>query len=249
MSIRDLFPRYVDGPEGKSIAISVLYLLVRYFLLTGLLLILGSVTINEDGSASSILVIIGQLLIDLVVMFLIYRQYLSDALLTFQMEWKSCLKTIAIGVGIAAVVSGIICIFTGFPVPTGDLFLQFPTYYFAFGLVPGILVLVILMPVAFCCLFHATFFGGLCGQRPWLAYPLVAAVLLILHWLSDHALSGFPGVYLSMLPTHLCACWVYQKTNTIWSSIILVAAVNLLMVLTYMLLPQLALNALFSLIA
>ena len=50
-----------------------------------------------------------------------------------------------------------------------------------------------------------------------------------------------------MLPTHLLGCWVYQKTNTVWSSIILVAAVNLLMVLAYLLFPQLVLNTLMGL--
>lgn len=249
MSIRDLFPRYIDAPAGKSVALSVLYLLVRKYLLTGLLLILGTATISADGSVSSIAVIFVQLVIDLLVMILIYRHYLSESFQTFRMEWKSCLKTVAIGIGIAAVVSGIGCILTGLLVPTGDLFMQFPTYYFAFSPLTGILILVILTPVAFCCLFYATCFGSLCGERPWLAYPLVAVVLLALHLLSDHAFSGFPVVYLSMLPTHLCACWVYQKTNTIWSSIILVAAVNLLMVLLYMLFPQLAQNALLELLS
>jgi len=150
-------------------------------------------------------------------------------------------------VGIAVGINAVIFLCTGLLVPAGDLFLHFPTNVMAAIPLVNLIFLVVLAPVAFCCMFHVTFFGGLCGERPWLAYPLVALVLVALHYFGNHDFALFPSVCLCMLPTHLLGCWVYQKTNTVWSSIILVAAVNLLMVLAYLLFPQLALYTLIGL--
>ncbi len=247
MSLRDLFPRFVDGPALKSVLLSIFYLLVREFLLSGLLLIVGGAVATADDLVASMGSLILQAIIDLVVMFLIFREYLSESMQSLRLEWPTCFKTIAIGVGIAAGINAVIFLCTGLLVPAGDLFLHFPTNVMACVPLVNLIFLVVLAPVAFCCMFHATFFGGLCGERPWLAYPLVALVLVALHYFGNHDLALFPSVCLCMLPTHLLGCWVYQKTNTVWSSIILVAAVNLLMVLAYLLFPQLVLNTLMGL--
>ena len=249
MRLREIFPRYVDVPEGRPVLISIAYWFARLFLLPGLMgvLVLGFSPV-DGGFDPSLFILMGFILLDLVVMCLIYREFLKDSLSTFRSEWKSCLKSIAIGLGIVTAANIVLFLCYGNVFPVADLLAQFPAFYFALHPLLGIVSLVILAPVATCCLFHATFFSRLCGERPWLAYPLVALILGLLFWFSDRELVNFPRDYLAVLPTHLCACWVYQKTRTIWSGIILVAIANLLVVLLYALFPMLAARALFGLV-
>lgn len=89
---------------------------------------------------------------------------------------------------------------------------------------------VLLAPVTISCLYYASSFAPVCGNRPWLAYPAAAVALAIPR--ICNALTFWPFeeeliLYLVQLPVHFIACAAYQKTDTVWAPIAVHAIVNL----------------------
>lgn len=78
----------------------------------------------------------------------------------------------------------------------------------------------LLTPVTTACLFYATGFAPTANRKPWLAYLVVALVLLFpraCNAFNFDSLSIELILYLAQLPIHWAACWAYQKTDTIWA--------------------------------
>lgn len=98
---------------------------------------------------------------------------------------------------------------------------------------------VIFVPVTMCCLYYGVGFAPIAQNRPWLGY-LVMALLAAVPRLVGLGNTGYPlyqlVVYLWQLPWHLCACWAYQKADTIWAPIAMYAAVNLISSVSWILL-------------
>ena len=95
----------------------------------------------------------------------------------------------------------------------------------------GTVCTVLLAPVTISCLYYASGFAPVCGNYPWLAYPVVAVALAIPR--ICNALTFWPFeeeliLYLVQLPVHIIACAAYQKTDTVWAPIAVHAIVNLL---------------------
>lgn len=88
---------------------------------------------------------------------------------------------------------------------------------------------VLLAPVTISCLYYASSFAPVCGDHPWLAYPVVAIILAIPR--ICNALTFWPFseeliLYLTQLPVHFIACAAYHKTDTVWAPIAVHAIVN-----------------------
>ena len=106
---------------------------------------------------------------------------------------------------------------------TIDMLVGSPIYAF--------IVLTFLTPVVICCLFYSSIFAPLCNNRPGMAYLVMALVLFIPHlvdlvWHIDARI--VVTRYLLQPPLHLCACAIYQKTDSIWVPLCSLTLVNLL---------------------
>lgn len=103
----------------------------------------------------------------------------------------------------------------------------------------GTLCTVLLTPVTTACLFYATGFAPTANRKPWLAYLVVALVLLFpraCNAFNFDSLSIELILYLAQLPIHWAACWAYQKTDTVWAPIFTLSCANLLYCLAVILL-------------
>lgn len=74
-------------------------------------------------------------------------------------------------------------------------------------------------------------FAAPAQERPWMGYLVVAlitAIPMVLVYTSGAGdLADAAVRYFAMLPLHMCACWVYQRSDTIWGPIIFQALANL----------------------
>lgn len=107
-----------------------------------------------------------------------------------------------------------------------------PLYLLDLQPVFGIIVLSLFTPVSACALFYCLGFAPVCYKKPWLAYLCVAILTLIpavidLLWRREAALEM--NGYFVRLPIHLLTCWVYQKTDNVWTPIVSLAVTNLLL--------------------
>lgn len=88
----------------------------------------------------------------------------------------------------------------------------------------------VFVPLTMCCLYYGVGFAPAAEERPWLGY-LIVAVLAAVPRLFGLGNTGYPLyqliVYFLQLPWHLCACWAYQKADTIWAPICMYVLVNL----------------------
>jgi hypothetical protein len=97
--------------------------------------------------------------------------------------------------------------------------------------VVGTLVVTLVAPFAVACFYYISCFSFLCGERWWIAY-LVTALVQILprianvntFWPADYQ----TAIYIGQLPVHMLSCWAYQKTDNVWTPIILHAVMNLI---------------------
>lgn len=90
---------------------------------------------------------------------------------------------------------------------------------------------VIFAPVTEECLCRGLIFGPLCRKCPWLAYAVSSIVFALLHVLGAIGVSAPLDLILSFLmylPAGLALGFAYQRTRSIWASILLHAFINLL---------------------
>lgn len=87
----------------------------------------------------------------------------------------------------------------------------------------GSLTLILLAPFTVSCLLYVCVFASVCGKRPVLAYILIVLLPLLIRlsvafclWPLEEELM----IYILQVPIHLVACWAYQKTDTVWTPII-----------------------------
>ncbi len=103
----------------------------------------------------------------------------------------------------------------------------------------GTLTLAIFPPVTVACLLYLSVFAPLCDSKPVLAYLAVAAVsalpfLGLLIYGADILTELI--FFLSRLPIHLLACWLFKKTDTIFAPIAMHMCNNLIACLFYIVL-------------
>ncbi|MBQ5857960.1 MAG: hypothetical protein IIW51_02995 [Peptococcaceae bacterium] len=237
-----LFPRMYDCPESKQIAQGILYWFFYIMLLPFLFLfVLASGEISD-----SLMVGVNAVyfLINGVAVFGIFRQYLMDSFWNVRLYKSRFFQSVGLGllvffvveflvITIEAVLSGTV---NTIPLPAADAI--FGGYGFVLLYASPIfmgLCLLTIVPVTMSCLYYAVGFASPCQNKIWLGYlvaALVAAVPVILQITSgmmsiDEALL----YYIQMLPLHMCACWVYQRSDTVWGAIAFQSAANLLGIL------------------
>lgn len=92
----------------------------------------------------------------------------------------------------------------------------------------GSVVLVLMVPFSISCLYYACCFAPACNRWPRGAYLIISLALLIPRFMNFCPLSEELAIYFITLPVHLIACWSYQKTDTIWTPILIHGITNLI---------------------
>lgn len=242
--MKEWFPAMLDAPEGHTVGSSVLYWLMA-FLVLPLMLSLG--TINSRGQEYEIWMDIGYHVINFVCVLGLFFRYLRESFYTLRSNLKMVLGVSAIGAvliiviklfcGVVAAISGNISAMHaafGTLLTTENDVLFYATAVLEIQPLWGTLCLGILAPITVSCMLYATVFAPICTSRPWLAY-LITAVMLLLQRLAM-TISLFPlqeelAIFAVQLPVHMLACWTYQKTDTVWTPILLHVAVNMVIAL------------------
>ena len=72
-------------------------------------------------------------------------------------------------------------------------------------------------------------FGPFVRKCPWLGYLLSSGLFSFIHIMNSIGAQSVRDLllcFLQYVPLSLALCWVYQKTKSIWGSIVLHCAVN-----------------------
>lgn len=240
--MKKLFPMMLDAPETKSIVFSIPYWLFSFLILPDLL---SLSTILTRGQPYEIWLEIGYHLLNFVLVLFFFFTYLRDSFIILQVHTKEVLKT----AGFCAMIATF-CKLAGwnlaadsgnflyadaaagsFLTTESDL-LFFPTAVLYYQPLWGTLCLGLLTPITVSCLLYASVFAPICTSRPWLAYPVMAGSLLLIRL--SFAFCLWPikeelAIYLVQLPVHMIACWSYQKTDTVWTPILMHLFTNLVL--------------------
>ena len=234
LSLKKLFPIMLDEPEAHSIATGVAYWVLAFFLCPAFL---SLSTITTAHQPYYVWLEIGYHVLNFLVVFFTFFRYLKDAFFLVQVNTKQVLGT---AVSCAAVIIFIkLAIWIIAAMSKNALFAQVAVgsfltteadllYYSTAVLTEqplwGTLCLILLEPFIISCLFYATAFAPICTSRPLLAYLAVTVLFLLLNLVLAFCLWSLEvqlAIYLVQLPVHLIACWAYQKTDTVWTPILI----------------------------
>lgn len=98
---------------------------------------------------------------------------------------------------------------------------------------PMLLSIVVFAPITEECLCRGLIFGPICRRCPWLAYVVSAFVFSAIHVVGSIGVSPVWDIFLCFLiylPSGLALSFTYQRTRSIWGSIVLHGIMNLLSV-------------------
>ena len=238
--MQKLFPVMMDRPEKGSSFAALVYGIICFASFPFLILFFMQGLWDDPVIGSWCEIVYHGF--NLFVIGSLYRNYLSDTLFDAQINWKKIAKTVAI---CAAIILGLHASLWRLSMVGGDRLI-----YAVDGMLPtsemdilwlssamvinnplfGTLCMVFVTPFVISLIYYASAFAPICCERPWLAYPVTALVLALPR--VANAMTFFdPGpqidLYLIQLPVHMIACWAYQKTDNIWTPIVLHAVVNL----------------------
>lgn len=238
-----LFPKMRDCPEGKQIALGGVYWVVYQIVLPFMLLFLLAMFWGDSlmGDPPVVWGYGAFYLINLICVAIIFRSYLKDSFWTFRLDRKKVF--VSVGMGLAVLVLMEIpfilldlilkkwLVFFSLPIADPVFYFSPSLWFRTQPLVSGA-CLTILAPVAMCCLYYGVGFAAPAQQHPWLGYLIVALLAAIpvalMYTSGSYDLQDAAIRYFSILPFHLCACWVYQRSDTIWGPIVFQALANLL---------------------
>ena len=239
--MKKLFPTMLDTPSAQALAGGIPYWLFAYVFFPAIMMFSSGGIQNESYAPW---MEIGCHIINFVVIFLIFFAYMRDSFLTLQVSTREVLIPTAISIAIIMVLKVAIIVACMFfrseqhysaalgsvLISEGDL-LFYSTGVLGAQPLWGTLCFTVLTPITTACLLYASVFAPLCERRPWLAYLVMTAMLLLKHlamafclWPLEEELA----IFLVTLPVHLVACWSYQKADTVWAPILVHAVSNLL---------------------
>jgi hypothetical protein len=231
--MKNMLRQELEAPEKQYVITGAIYSVACFFSLPFLMLLFK--TGLENNLVALSWFDIAFHVLNFVVVFKLFREYLSDSLLTMQLNKDTFISVTAITVGVMVGIGifwHFLYLFTGIEmlwlagfgtIPmsemnlftlTGQLVCVNPVF--------GTLCMVALTPVTVSCLFYAIGFVPFYNIRPWLGYLVVCAAVAFPR--VCNALSGWIPeqqvvLYLAQLPVHLIACWSYKKTDTVCAPI------------------------------
>ena len=245
-----LFPSMFSKPEPSQI-ISLIPCWVWVFVLVPMFMPFVAEGLWEQWASSVWFEIVYHAINGVVVLFLI-GTYLKDEWYAVSADVGFYLKHVALAVGLIlgtellmlGLLYGLIgpyvwVILEAFPVVELAV-VHTPASTLMYEPVVGTIVMTVFSPICMCGLFYCLCFSPICYRRPWLAYlsiPVITFLPALVDMLWRWESAGLTlGAYLAGLPVHLLACWIYQKTDNVWTPLATVAATNLLLSLVVSLL-------------
>lgn len=240
--MKNLFPQMMEVPDARTLAGGIPYWVFAFFFFPAILTL---ATGSAQGEEYIVWIEIGYHIINFVVIILFFFPYLKDSFLILQINTKEVLCTAGLCAVIIVVLKVMILFlslycgnglysdaaFGSFHTSETDLLL-FSTVVVGSQPLWGTLCFVLLAPITTSCLLYASIFAPMCERKPWLAYLLMAFMCLIKHLLMSFCLWPIEqemAIFLVTLPVHLIACWSYQKTDTVWTPIVVHTLSNLTM--------------------
>lgn len=245
--MKKLFPPMYEHPEWTQVLVGGFYWIVYLFLLPALLNLVWMAISPTDLVYAWICV--AYYILNTLFVGWIFWSYLKDAFWEFRLNLKKCLASIGWGLLILAVLQIPLFLFgaqgdwtvyirevsifpvadTLFQVPPRDSMDFYPWLSAPF--------FVTLVPFVMGCLYLLVGFASACAKRGWTGYLVTAALVyvscLFIH-LYHQSLEDLWSTYGRTLPFYLCACWVFQRSDTVWSPILFYAITNLLGVGIYL---------------
>lgn len=233
-----LFPKMRECPETKYIFGGAGYWIV-YQLVLPFLVTLGAAG-TEVTTSSMVGAHVAYLLLNLVGVGLIFWPYLKESFWMVRLEPNRCLKSAGLGLAVLVVLEAVMIVL-GAACGDPTLFFGLPAVDRPMGIPPVVLLFmefdlmrllfIFLSPVTMCCLYYAVGFAAPAQERPWLGYltvALMAVIPAVLVYTSGFGeLSYAASFYVSMLPVHMCSCWVYQRSDTIWAPVLFQVFANM----------------------
>lgn len=238
----DLFPEMYDKPDGSMVGGGFGYIAAVFGILPFFMLLFAIDLLESEVVLAW--VEIAYHVLGFVVCILVYRGYLSDCLRPIREKGGHFFAV----TGVCLLLSLLLMLFYFFLFTfTGSAFSSYARFYalpmaennfltYPMDIVldtqiAGLLCVTVLTPVTISCLYYGSGFAPVCYERPWLAYLAVAGLLFIprlincmtYRWIVEMELL----VYAVQLPLHFIACYAYQKTDSIWAPILILAALNL----------------------
>lgn len=239
--MKKLFPHMADCPERHQWLAGLTYGVVPFLILpmTLFLLVIGVNTTRPYVVLEYIYQIV-----NFMAVLIIFREYFRDSWLNVTLYprtfWPVCLLCAALvcliygGYVIAGMLGvlprGNLYALGVLPMSGMELMLLPGDFILLPGGAPAAILLTVCGPIITAGLFYASSFAPLCvaGHRfgAYLGMALCTALPRIIS-----ACTIFGGwkelpLYLSQLPIHCIACWSYQKTDTVWAPVFVLAISN-----------------------
>ena len=233
-----IFPEMYDRPSNGAVAAGGIYWVVCYFMIPFVTQVLAwafSTDLTAVGGVD-----IAAYIINFLCMVALFRAYLGESFWNVQLNKAGFVKTVLFTTVLLLLVEVAIWsyglfadhlfILSAFPISETSVIAD--TGFVVIGNpLLGTLCMAVMTPVTVSCMFYGTVFAPIACKRPWMAYVVLAASLLVPRliniWWSDMGSFNW-AIYVAQLPIHLVACWSYQKTNTIWAPIASLGISNLL---------------------
>ncbi len=238
--------KFLDTLEKRDVLACLIYGCVVFSFAPFILLPL-CIALEQDGALPELSWLeIAFHVLNFAVLVYMLREYLQNGWWTLEIHKKTVLSTVAVSVilMLCAAEQSIrllpgeyswVPFGSALPIVEAELYI-IPGYAANSNPVFATLSMVLLSPVATCCIFYAAGFIPAYNRRPWQGYAAVALISGILVLFNSLILSDPMHqllLYLCRLPIHFISCWALQKTNTIWTPIFAQAITNLLVCLLF----------------
>lgn len=230
--MKPLFPRGAVAPKKGTLLGGAVYLLVYLFglrLLLAPLMQLLNVDITTEYGAYLANVVFFSL--NFICVALIFRRFLFDSFAPLKerrLGWF--FLAVGIGYGICVISSNLLTlVYTLLDVLPDNLNNENVGAMLTEHAGTMLLFTCIFAPVTEECLFRGVLFGPFVRKCPWLGYLLSALLFSFIHIMNSIGAQSVRDLllcFLQYVPLSLALCWVYQKTKSIWGSIVLHCAVN-----------------------
>lgn len=235
------FSTLSERPGTGSIISAVIYSVLAFFTLPFILLLFLQGSENDTATISIIELFFH--IVNFILAVFIFREYLTDTFDDLRYEWKRLLKTASVCSALILLLALVLFLLFAFsrstlwltahgtlPLTEVELFLL-PGKLIKIRPIIGTVCLVFLAPLTIGCLYYAAIFAPVCYRHPVLAYFVMAAFLAFPR-LCNAATYWDPAeqwtLYFTQLPGHMLACRAYQKTDSIWASVLPLSIVNLI---------------------
>ena len=233
------FQGMTERPDKSVLIATAAYWMLMLFMIP-IVLIYFTYGFHEEDAILGWVEIVYHV-VNLIAVSYIFREHLSDCWLSVQLHTKKVLLTALVGVVAAVLLSEMVSFVGQFLLPVPEVaYNAAPLVELELFLFPKMLaqsqpllgtLVIVSSSVTVACLLYATGFSPACCRRPWLGYVVVIG-MLILHRNFFYYTVGTAELAVSMflmqLPIHLIACATYHYTDSIWTPIFMLAALNLL---------------------